>query len=197
MSLGLTSASLGLCGLLFSQINDHFFKSDKTYADESTTEFLVLFALVMSSGMLLGSFILGPLDTASEEDPVEEDQVAVATTAADEQQPLLNGKHRTINHKSLSGLALLMHPVGFALYVVLFVALGIGYVYLANIGQILLALPTSIVANPQHLRNAHVSLFSLFNCGSKHFSARSAIPSNIDTASIVSGYSGRAFLASC
>ncbi|CDS05417.1 hypothetical protein LRAMOSA07945 [Lichtheimia ramosa] len=153
MSMGVTSASLGLCGVVFSQIDDHFF-TDNDYG------LLIFMATVMAGVMGLGAFILGPLTPKS-----DNDQVAV-NHDADENAPLLPSNQRP---RDISGFEFFTHPVGFSLFVSLFVCLGLGYVYLASIGQLLLALPTSdaTTSSPQHLRNIHVSIFSLSNCAAR------------------------------
>lgn len=151
--MGVTSASLGLCGVVFSQIDDHFF-TDNDYG------LLIFMATVMAGVMGLGAFILGPLTPKS-----DNDQVAV-NHDADENAPLLPSNQRP---RDISGFEFFTHPVGFSLFVSLFVCLGLGYVYLASIGQLLLALPTSdaTTSSPQHLRNIHVSIFSLSNCAAR------------------------------
>jgi hypothetical protein len=80
----------------------------------------------------------------------------------------LNGKPEEEDgaEVSISGFALLRHPIGIGLFCTLFVVLGIGYVYLANIGLILNAVSKE---SSQHARNVHITLFSLGNCGSRAF----------------------------
>jgi hypothetical protein len=190
--MGLTTASVGTCGVVFSQINDLLFGSEKygenaPFTNDSTYHFLIFLSLSMASGILFGSFFLGPID--SEEDTVVYQQIIPnadeeqhlhhsATAASDsdsiESSPLLdmadlNGKPEEEGQTeiSISGWALLRHPIGFGLFSTLFVVLGIGYVYLANIGQILNAV--SKESSSQHARNVHITLFSLGNCGSRAF----------------------------
>lgn len=79
--MGVTSASLGLCGVVFSQIDDHFF-TDNDYG------LLIFMATVMAGVMGLGAFILGPLTPKS-----DNDQVAV-NHDADENAPLLPSNQR-------------------------------------------------------------------------------------------------------
>lgn len=153
--MGLTSAGLGLSGVVFSQINDIFF-DDPDDNEDDTYGLLIFMAIAMASGMSLGALILGPLASPERESFKRGDD--------EEEQPLLGGQQRQPNE--ISGVAFFAHPVGFALFVVLFIVLGLGYVYLASIGQLLLALPSSS-APPQHLRNVHVSLFSIANCGAR------------------------------
>ncbi|KAI8093467.1 major facilitator superfamily domain-containing protein [Halteromyces radiatus] len=214
MAMGFTSAVLGLCGLIFSQINDHFFKNNPNGGgDENTYEFLMFLSVVTAAGMLIPSFILGPLSDDKKYDDedviyrpiypsdmdLDDDGCSSHPTLVDDDShddddddefadtPLLanninynnhnikkpiNYAHDTVEvmneqqkeeEESISGLALFTHPVSLTLFVALFVVLGIGYVYLASIGQILLSL-TDDNENPQHVRNIHVSLFSISNC---------------------------------
>ncbi|KAI9496794.1 major facilitator superfamily domain-containing protein [Zychaea mexicana] len=188
MSMGLTSASLGLCGVVFSQVNDNIFSTPDDGDD--AYGLLIFMAFAMSGGMAIGAFVLGPL-VASDIPPVKN------TTKNDEEhQPLLqdhqqqqrynnnnNDSLATItvgddtdqnsiaasdtSGRELSSMEFFCHPAGFALFVALFVVLGLGYVYLASVGQILLALPAVGSASPQHLRNVHVSVFSLANCSAR------------------------------
>ncbi|KAI7890316.1 major facilitator superfamily domain-containing protein, partial [Mucor mucedo] len=148
LSMGLTTASVGMCGVVYSQINDLLFGSDDkiavaSFENDSTYNFLIFLALSMSAGILLGSFFLGPIrDTAY--------------------LPTLE----KIAEVSISGIEFLKHPIGFSLFCTLFVVLGVGYVYLANIGQILNAVSSD---SNQHTRNVHITLFSLGNCASRAF----------------------------
>jgi hypothetical protein len=156
--MGFTTAAIGLCGVVFSQINDFLF-GDEEYENapvenDSTYNFLMFLAIVMSVGLFIGSFFLGPV---LEPKKVDEEQ--------DENTPLL-AKGTGSEVEGISGLDFLLHPIGFALFSTLFLVLGIGYVYLANIGQILLALSPEAT---QHVRNFHITVFSLGNCGSRAF----------------------------
>ena len=151
--MGLTSASLGLCGVVFSQVNDHFFSNHDD--DEGAYGLLLFMSIAMAGGMALGAFVLGPLGPT--------DIPPIKTAKDDEEQPLLNRQEP----KELSSLEFFLNPSGFALFTALFIVLGLGYVYLASIGQILLALPAAGTASPQHLRNVHVSVFSLANCSAR------------------------------
>ncbi|KAI8143735.1 hypothetical protein BJV82DRAFT_514172, partial [Fennellomyces sp. T-0311] len=156
MSMGLTSASLGLCGVVFSQVNDHFFSNRSD--GEGAYGLLLFMAIAMAGGMALGAFVLGPLGPT--------DIPPVMTLKDDEERPLLERQEEP-EQKELSSLEFFLNPSGFALFVALFIVLGLGYVYLASVGQILLALPATGTASPQHLRNVHVSVFSLANCSAR------------------------------
>ncbi|KAI9254615.1 major facilitator superfamily domain-containing protein [Phascolomyces articulosus] len=197
MSMGLTSASLGLCGVVFSQVNDHFFSKDD---GEGAYGLLLFMSIAMAGGMAIGAFILGPLAPPSDnDDDVPPNKNHHLKDDEEEQQPLLQDQQLAIgnnNHqhyvddfldddttldqqsiaarsdistesRELSSLEFFLHPAGFALFVALFVVLGLGYVYLASVGQILLSLPAAGSASPQHLRNVHVSVFSLANCSAR------------------------------
>jgi MFS family permease len=71
--------------------------------------------------------------------------------------------------KQVSGIAFFSDPVGYSLVVALLVMTGLGYVYLANLGQLLTSLLHNRVSfnDAQHIRNFHVALFSSVNCGSR------------------------------
>ncbi|CAO3624781.1 unnamed protein product [Cunninghamella echinulata] len=218
MAMGFTSATLGFCGLVFSQINDYFFKKknidtqnglmfeeDNDDDDENVYEFLIFLAVVTAFGMFISSFILGPIpydhDKKNNDEEVyiyspdmdmmiDDDACSSNPTLVDDEDeddtPLLanniiqkpanyatyNDQHQDEDNdeepaQPVSGLALLVHPIGFTMFVALFVVLGVGYVYLASIGQILMSLPSVVGANPQHIRNTHVSIFSISNCISR------------------------------
>ncbi|KAL0092274.1 major facilitator superfamily domain-containing protein [Phycomyces blakesleeanus] len=170
MSMGLTSASIGLSGLVFSQINDHYFKSSNSDGpDDGTYYFLLFLSVVMASGIMLGSYSLGPLRTDKEINdeyvPIETEEPITGASLPnlEEARPLFSTKQ-----KDISGIDLLYHPVSLTLFFALFVILGIGYVYLASIGQLLSSLTTSSSDHDsQHLRNFHISIFSLANCASR------------------------------
>lgn len=183
--MGLTTASVGVCGVVFSQVNDLLFSSDHYESDapvnnDSTYNFLIFIAFSMSTGIFIGSFFLGPLSP----DTTEPTQTAYQQIVTDEeeQQPL---QHHTVERSpllemidshdvhemktdeiSISGIQFLKHPIGFSLFCTMFVILGVGYVYLANIGQILNAISSD---SDQHTRNFHITLFSLGNCASRAF----------------------------
>ncbi|ORX45484.1 hypothetical protein DM01DRAFT_264856 [Hesseltinella vesiculosa] len=147
--------------------------------DDGTYEFLLFLSATTLIGMSLSSFVLGPLEACEEKySPIppitdqlstypsidtmmdvgfDDDGCSSHPTLSDREEPLV------------SGFALLTHPVGQTMFVALFVSLGIGYVYLASIGQILLSLPVVSGQSPQHARNIHVSIFSLCNCASRAF----------------------------
>ena len=191
--MGLTSASLGLCGVVFSQVNDHFFSS-RDDDGEGTYGLLLFMSIVMAGVMAIGAFVLGPLAPPTDIPPnknlqddeehrrlLQDDQATYnsgstryflndddddADTAVD-QESIISAKSDTSNGQELSSLEFFLHPAGFALFVALFVVLGLGYVYLASVGQILLSLPGNGSASPQHLRNIHVSIFSLANCAAR------------------------------
>lgn len=161
--MGLTTASVGMCGVVYSQINDLLFRSDDkvevaSFENDSTYNFLIFLALSMSAGIFLGSFFLGPIrDTAYVPVADEERFFTIEDT---------NETLEKVAEASISGIDFLKHPIGFSLFCTLFVVLGVGYVYLANIGQILNAVSSD---SNQHTRNVHITLFSLGNCASRAF----------------------------
>lgn len=180
--MGLTTASVGTCGVVYSQINDFLFGSDR-YTDDapvtndSTYNFLIFLAFSMASGILIGSFFLGPIDTPyqqirnSDEEQQQQQQEEEGNAFNVEHSPLLepidsSKPEESPVEVSISGAQFLKHPIGFALFWTLFVVLGVGYVYLANIGSILNAISSD---SSQHTRNLHITLFSLGNCGSRAF----------------------------
>ncbi|ORZ19931.1 major facilitator superfamily domain-containing protein [Absidia repens] len=216
MAMGITSAVLGLAGLMFSQINDHFFKaqvvgvvSDNDNGSDDTYQFLLFVSVVTAVFTFIPSFVLGPLPecdddhaiktidghTAQYQDirispsDIDDDGCSNNRTLVDDDDaddtPLLadNIIQKPANYTqnvvivddepcqkrnpSISGMALFTHPIGITLFTALFVVLGLGYVYLASVGQILQSLPSLQNSNPQHLRNTHVSIFSLSNCASR------------------------------
>ncbi|GAN06260.1 conserved hypothetical protein [Mucor ambiguus] len=195
LSMGLTTASVGTCGVVFSQINDLLFGSERYEKDaptsnDSTYNFLIFIAFAMSVGILFGSFFLGPVQDRSrqqvayqqideEQQPLEHvntfeaSSSAVSVSDSIESDPLLDVSNKLEeNYPSetvISGIKVLRHPIGLALFSTLFVVLGIGYIYLANIGQILNAIsaPGNSAESTQHARNLHITLFSLGNCGSR------------------------------
>ncbi|KAI8638640.1 major facilitator superfamily domain-containing protein [Parasitella parasitica] len=196
LSMGLTTASVGTCGVVFSQINDLLFGSERYEKDvptsnDSTYNFLIFLAFTMSAGILFGSFFLGPLQEHSHRQVIyeqidEEQQQAafvntrdssVSDTDSVESSPLLTSSDLDklegdcASETVISGINVLKHPIGFALFSTLFVVLGIGYIYLANIGQILSAISGAAAGGEanQHTRNLHITLFSLGNCGSRAF----------------------------
>ncbi|CEP14023.1 hypothetical protein [Parasitella parasitica] len=226
MSMGLTSASLGISGLIFSQINDHFFKSQSKSHEEdnSTFDFLIFVGSCIFILTLLGSFVLGPIDTSEKisipNDLVQQQQqqqeqqqqqdslnyctytqsissFSTSSTRYEEEVDETQGEERPLLSKnviasadnislikkmahqhvdvrieeepSISGIAFFTDPVGFSLAFALLVILGLGYVYLANLGQLVLSLsPADIsLGDAQHVRNVHVSIFSFANCGAR------------------------------
>jgi len=194
--MGLTTASVGTCGVVFSQINDLLFGSERYEKDaptsnDSTYNFLIFIACVMSAGILFGSFFLGPVQDHSrqvvyqqideEQQPLEHVNTfeASSSTASGrdsiESDPLLDSNNKLEEdyptETVISGIRVLQHPIGLALFSTLFVVLGIGYIYLANIGQILnsISAPGNSGESTQHARNLHITLFSLGNCGSRAF----------------------------
>jgi hypothetical protein len=187
--MGLTTASVGMCGVVYSQINDLLFGSDNYTKDapvtnDSTYNFLIFLACSMFAGIFFGSFFLGPfppVDTPYQQivsttnDEEEEDHQPLVQQQEHNQDiessPLLeaidaNKVEQDHTEVSISGIQFITHPIGFALFCTLFVVLGVGYVYLANIGQILNAVS---IESSQHSRNLHITLFSLGNCGSRAF----------------------------
>lgn len=181
--MGITSAAVGISGLVFSQVNDHLF--------QSTPNFLIFYGSCFFVVALIGSFILGPIDPVQYEN---EDHIkfinhssqsvySFSTSSTrieedDEERPLLsknvilsadNITMLNHHHKQVSGLAFFGDPIGYSLVVSLMVMSGVGYVYLANLGQMLTSLLHNRVSSSeaQHIRNFHVSLFSLINCGSR------------------------------
>ncbi|KAI9267600.1 major facilitator superfamily domain-containing protein [Helicostylum pulchrum] len=220
MSMGLTSASLGMSGLVFSQINDKYFKAAPDEQDNSTFDFLLFIGCIISVISFLGSFVLGPLQrdeivvdlstdlmiqdevvtqnlnqhryaesissfstssTRFEEEEEEEESrpllsknvvpsadnvLLIKKMAYHQQQQQLQKEEE---EPTVSGIAFFLDPVGYSLALSLLVVLGLGYVYLANIGQLLTTLspPDISVSDAQHLRNLHVSMFSIANCGSR------------------------------
>ncbi|KAL0141816.1 major facilitator superfamily domain-containing protein [Mucor lusitanicus] len=197
LSMGLTTASVGTCGVVFSQINDLLFGSERYEKDaptsnDSTYNFLIFIAFAMSAGILFGSFFLGPVQDHGrqqviyqqideEQQPLEDVNTFEASSSAAsvrdsiESDPLLDAGSKLEedcpSETVISGIKVLKHPIGLALFSTLFVVLGIGYVYLANIGQILNAIsaPGNSAESTQHARNLHITLFSLGNCGSRAF----------------------------
>jgi hypothetical protein len=195
MSLGLTSASLGISGLVFSQINDKFFKSNSKdlEQDSSTFRFLLFFGCTTACITLFASFILGPIHhpkPPSIKQPILNKDTAnyAATTNGLYRISTCSTQHEeessdtdvffendTISSSvqiededeiNQSGLAVLLDPVGSSLFLSLLVILGFGYVYLTNIETLLISLSknTMTLSETQHLRNLHISTFSVSNC---------------------------------
>lgn len=215
--MGLTSASLGMSGLVFSQINDKYFKAAPDEQDNSTFDFLLFIGCIVSVISFLGSFVLGPLqhdevvvdvsaDLMIQDEVVTQnlnqhryaESISSFSTSStrfeeeeeeEESRPLLSKnvvpsadnvllikkmayhqqQQEIEEEPAVSGIAFFLDPVGYSLALSLLVVLGLGYVYLANIGQLLTTLsPSDIsVSDAQHLRNLHVSMFSIANCGSR------------------------------
>ncbi|KAG1054352.1 hypothetical protein G6F43_003642 [Rhizopus delemar] len=195
MSLGLTSASLGISGLVFSQINDKFFKSnsEELEQDNSTFRFLLFFGCTTACITLFASFILGPIDhpkLPSIKQPIlnKDTPNYAATTNGLYSISTCSTRHEeessdtdvffendTISSSvqiededevNQSGLAVLLDPIGSSLFLSLLVILGFGYVYLTNIETLLISLSknTMALSEIQHLRNLHISTFSVSNC---------------------------------
>lgn len=191
--MGITSAALGVSGLLFSQLNDRFFSSE----NDTTIQFLMVYGSCFFTVTFIASFILGPIDPIQYEN---EDHIkfinhstnkytqslcSYSTSSTqyeeeDEEQPLLS-KNKVCSadnilllHQQVSGWDFFTDPVGYSLVVSLMVMTGVGYVYLANLGQLLTSLARPLnsdqvasLGEAQHVRNFHVALFSLVNCGSR------------------------------
>ncbi|CEG83602.1 hypothetical protein RMATCC62417_17493 [Rhizopus microsporus] len=202
MSMGLTSASLGISGLVFSQINDKLFKpkGDQDGHDNSTFEFLIFFGCTAAAVTFLGSFILGPIEHTKHKLSLMEQQPLVASNSAnyastagsvysfstsstqyeEEAQDAKGAPSKNvINYPkniqiedeeiNLSGLIVFLDPIGFSLCLSLLIILGLGYVYLTNIGGLLISLSADRLTpnEAQHLRNLHISVFSVSNCVSR------------------------------
>jgi Nodulin-like len=113
LTMGMTSAAVSLCGLVFSQINDHFYKGD-----DDTYGFLIFMALVISIGQIAGSFTVRSF---------KHDHEASHPAAAsdnDEETPLLTAPKD--EEPDLSGWQFFTDPIGFSLFLALFVLLGVG-----------------------------------------------------------------------
>ncbi|KAI7868951.1 major facilitator superfamily domain-containing protein [Spinellus fusiger] len=158
IAMGLTSAALGLSGLVFSQINDIYFKSSAEQVD-GTFGFLIFMAFAMAIGLFMGSTVLGPLQTHKK----SKDYSVVSTEESQEKSP-----YSLPRPQEITGLELLFHPLSLALIATLFINIGVGYVYLASIG-ILVETLSPLGHSSQHIRNIHVSLFSIVNCFSRAF----------------------------
>ncbi|CAO3674351.1 unnamed protein product [Rhizopus stolonifer] len=170
MSLGFTSASLGISGLVFTQLNDRLFKS-KTEQDTSTFQFLIFFGCTTALITLFASFILGPirfglLNTSS--DSTASISNSSSSSTRGELDPLLSKNVVEIEEDEMNvyGSAVFLDPVGLSLCLSLVVLLGLGYVYLANIGNLItsLSMDEMNLSEAQHLRNLHISIFSVSNC---------------------------------
>ncbi|KAG1151834.1 hypothetical protein G6F37_004213 [Rhizopus arrhizus] len=197
LSLGITSASLGISGLLFSQINDKFFRSKD---GDNTFGFLIFFGCTATFVTLLGSFILGPISDIKHDHPsirhpiTQTKPVNYASTDASihsfstsstwyegdsiDSKPSLSSNVMSGTNSiqieddaemNISGCAVLLTPIGFSLCLSLLVILGLGYVYLTNIESILVSLSADGISSSeiQHLRNLHLSIFSVSNCLSR------------------------------
>jgi hypothetical protein len=115
LTMGMTSAALSLCGLVFSQINDHYFTEDSdTYA------FLIFMALVVAGGQLAGSFSVRSFNHDH-----EGTSHTVAVNSDEEATPLLNQPMKD-EEPSKSGWRFFTDPIGFSLFLSLFVLLGVG-----------------------------------------------------------------------
>ncbi|CAO3596761.1 unnamed protein product [Absidia cylindrospora] len=217
MAMGITSAVLGLAGLMFSQINDHFFKAaqvvgvDTGNDNDYTYQFLLFVSLVTAVFTFIPSFVLGPLpdcdddsteimdgntahyqdirilpsdidddgcsnnrtlvdddaDNTTDDTPLLANNIIQKPTNYTQEVVIVDDEPCQKRNPSISGMALFTHPIGITLFTALFVVLGLGYVYLASLGQILQSLPSLQNNDSQHLRNTHVSIFSLSNCASR------------------------------
>ncbi|KAI8992048.1 major facilitator superfamily domain-containing protein [Mycotypha africana] len=257
MSMGFTSASLGLSGLVFSQINDRFFQSqaERNEEDNSTFHFLIFVGTCALFITLIGAFVLGPVahqqphpapiqdiieptraciqsqpppstqpdlappqhypsahyytqsicsfstsSTRYEDDPVMdgegEDKPLLSNTIVKSADNICMIRNMTApfpppplgaaaatttttndatvtmeeaEEPAISGIAFFSNPIGLSLAVAMLVILGMGYVYLTNLGQLVLSLSSADLSlgQAQHLRNLHVSIFSLANCASR------------------------------
>ncbi|KAG0175493.1 hypothetical protein DFQ28_000085 [Apophysomyces sp. BC1034] len=155
LTLGVTSTAIGVCGVVFSQINEHFFKETD---GDNVAGFILFWGTAMLIGLFAGSFVLGPIEPENEKE-----------ITGIEETPLLIEEHIPVTQPKdyeITGKALLTDPFAIALFCTLFMTLGLGYVYLTSIGQLLLSLPAT-PASAQHLRNVHVSLFSAVNCSAR------------------------------
>ncbi|CAO3672386.1 unnamed protein product [Umbelopsis ramanniana] len=159
LTMGMTSAAVSLCGLVFSQINDHFYKGD-----DDTYGFLIFMALVISVGQIAGSFTVRSFKH-DHEAVTTSHHAAASDNEDDEETPLLVVPKD--EEPNVSGWQFFTDPIGLSLFLALFVLLGVGYIYLAEIGQILASLPEEEGSTAQHLRNYNVSVYSLFNFASR------------------------------
>ncbi|KAI7903967.1 major facilitator superfamily domain-containing protein [Cokeromyces recurvatus] len=205
MSMGFTSASLGISGLVFSQLNDRFFKSNHK-EDNTTFNFLIFVGSCTFIVNIFGSFILDSLKQeekrrVEQQQPQEDNDLTYYTQSIrsfstsstrfveddmNEERPLLsknvilsvdtissidikNIRYQHEEETEISGIAFFMDPVGFSLASALLVILGLGYVYFANLGQLLTSVSPKDISfsEAQHLRNTHVSIFSIANCLSR------------------------------
>lgn len=116
LTMGMTSAALSLCGLVFSQINDHFFKDDS-----DTYSFLIFMAFVVAGGQLAGSFIVRSFN----HDHEATSHNSAVINADEEVTPLLNPSVKE-EEPSKSGWRFFTDPIGFSLFLSLFVLLGVG-----------------------------------------------------------------------
>lgn len=116
--MGMTSAAVSLCGLVFSQINDHFYKGvDDTYG------FLIFMALVISVGQIAGSFTVRSFK--HDHEVVTTSHHAVASdNDDDEETPLLVVPKD--EEPNVSGWQFFTDPIGLSLFLALFVLLGVG-----------------------------------------------------------------------
>lgn len=116
--MGMTSAAVSLCGLVFSQINDHYFKGD-----DDTYGFLIFMALVISAGQIAGSFTVRSFKQDHEALPSRSRNTDNITD--DEESPLLLTLPKD-EEPNLSGWQFFTDPIGFSLFLSLFVLLGVG-----------------------------------------------------------------------
>jgi hypothetical protein len=116
--MGMTSAAVSLCGLVFSQINDHYFKGD-----DDTYGFLIFMALVISAGQIAGSFTVRSFEQDHEALPSRSRNTDNITD--EEDSPLLSTLPKD-EEPNLSGWQFFTDPIGFSLFLSLFVLLGVG-----------------------------------------------------------------------
>ncbi|KAI9279644.1 major facilitator superfamily domain-containing protein [Sporodiniella umbellata] len=176
LCLGLTSAALGMSGFVFSQINDTFFSYN---GGDSTYYFLVFYGCTTSAISFLGSFVLGD---ALESHPF---LIYQKTTNYDSISNITNIPNQSGEYLGCDSSLLedsieieddcqptstgFWNLTGFSLCFSLLVLLGIGYVYLTNIEILLVSLSPSQTSLDEirHLRNVHISVFSVSNCISR------------------------------
>ncbi|KAI8979212.1 major facilitator superfamily domain-containing protein [Mycotypha africana] len=220
LSMGLTTAAVGISGIVFSKINDNFFSTtaknssdvlDDSLYNDSVYHYLYFIACTMCLCKFLGSFFLGPIHSLNDNDKYiyqalqsdestlefeanssriknsgncsendlslmllknttqenDGDQLSTVHIASDCESQLCIQKD---NESVATTAAFFKHSFGFSLFCTLFTVLGLGYIYLANIGKIIyssISLNGSTQELQQHLINLHVALFSLGNCGSR------------------------------
>ncbi|KAI8992522.1 major facilitator superfamily domain-containing protein [Pilobolus umbonatus] len=190
LSIGPVAAALSLCGVFYSQINDIWFNKETTktpFDSDNTYHFLIFMSASMSIGIFMGSFFLGkitdnyqPLSSNSEQlmgDGSDRDNSYDLNVLSVEDELLYKDQEDEDQETSLSGIKFIKHPIGFSLFSTMFIVIGIGYAYIANIGHML----SSLSDNPsKHLLNFHITLFGLSNCVSRIiFSVLSDVLNNV------------------